>query len=76
LQDVAFAGYHVPSLATSIDSAGLQEAQALAAAGGLGAATAAAEEQILREYLAGVRPRLRALGLDLPQRPHARLGLV
>jgi hypothetical protein len=74
LSKVAFAGYHVPSLATAIDSAPEQEARERTAAGGLGAATALQEEQIFRDYLATARRRLQALGIELPAVSHPRLG--
>lgn len=74
LRKVAFAGYHVPSLATAIDSAPEQQAQEIAAAAGLGAATAMQEEHVLRDYLATARQRLQALGVALPAVSHPRLG--
>ncbi|MBN9459937.1 MAG: hypothetical protein J0H00_01800 [Burkholderiales bacterium] len=74
LKGVAFAGYHIPSLSTTIDGGTEKRAQALAAESGLGAATAPAEEEIFRAYLASARSRLRGLGLELPALPHPRLG--
>ncbi|TRZ99947.1 MAG: hypothetical protein D4R84_01180 [Rhodocyclaceae bacterium] len=71
---VAFSGYHVPSLATVIDSAPEQRAQEMTAAAGLGAATATQEEQLFRDYLATARRRLQALGIELPAVSHRRLG--
>jgi len=74
LHDVAFAGYHLPSLSTAIDSSGEQHAQELAADVGLGAATAAQEEEIFGAYLKAARTRLGTLGLRLPVLSHPRLG--
>ena len=74
VRNVAFAGYHVPSLATAIDSAPEQQAQALTAAAGLGAATAVEEEHLFRDYLASARLRLLTLGIELPAIQHPRLG--
>ena len=74
LQDVAYAGYHVASLATAIDSSPEQAAQALCATAGLGAATASEEEEAFRDYLAAARTRLQALGIALSAAPHPRLG--
>lgn len=74
LRGVAFAGYHVPSLSTAIDSGTEQRAQAVAADAGLGATTASQEEEIFRSYLTDTRARLLTLGLSLPVLPHPRLG--
>jgi len=76
LHKVAFAGYHLPSLATTIDSAAEQGAQQAAAAAGLGAATAPEEEQIFRDYLVTARAHLQALGIALPALSHPRLGAL
>lgn len=75
LSQVALAGYHLPSLA-SMDSAAEQQAQALAAGAGLGAATAAQEERVFRDYLALARVRLQGLGIALPAVAHPRLGTL
>jgi len=74
LRDVAFAGYHVPSLSSDVDSSTEQRAQAVAADAGLGAAAPSQEEEIFRSYLNDARARLLTLGLSLPALPHPRLG--
>jgi len=76
LHKVAFAGYHIPSLATAIDSAPEQAAQQVTAAAGLGAATALEEERIFRNYLITARARLATLGMTLPEVSHPRLGVI
>lgn len=74
LRDVAFAGYHVPSLSIMIDSGAEQHSQALAAEVGLGAATTVQEERIFGTFLSNARTGLHELGLRLPVLPHPRLG--
>lgn len=74
LQDVAFAGYHIPSLSSTIDTRAEAAAATRVAEAGLGAATPEREEQALRDYLASARARLAALGLALPALRHPVLG--
>lgn len=74
LMDVALAGYHVPSLSTSIDYGTEERAQTLAADSGLGAATPSQEQEIVRAYLSNVRARLFDMGLTLTALRHPRLG--
>lgn len=74
MEHVAFSGYHVPSLSTTIDDPALLAATTLAAEAGLGAATPAQEEQTLVGYLANARQRLAQLGVQLPRAQHPRIG--
>lgn len=74
LSGVAFAGYHVPSLSSILDSDTEQSDQAVAADAGLGAATSTQEEDIFCAYLKNTRDRLLGLGLNLPVLSHPRLG--
>jgi hypothetical protein len=76
LADVALAGYHVPSLATAIDSSAEQAAATLVAESGLGAVTPAAEEACCAAYLARARQRLAELGIPMPPLAHPRLGAL
>ncbi|VTU24098.1 hypothetical protein [Variovorax sp. PBL-E5] len=76
LRHVAFAGYHIPSLATEIDSGPDAAAATQAAEAGLGAATPQQEEQAFKAYLGDARGRLAALGFALPALQHPRLGEV
>lgn len=76
LQDVAFAGYHVPSLSTTIDARADAAAATLAAEAGLGAATPDSEQQAFVAYVANARTRLGQLGIALPMLRHPVLGEV
>lgn len=74
IEDVEFAGYHCVALAADIDTRRESADLELAAHAGLGAATAAEEVAILREYVARSRARFADLGLVLPAIEHATLG--
>jgi len=76
LRHVAFTGYHIPSLSSSIDTAADDAAATLAAEAGLGAATPAQERASFRQYLADARTRLGELGIVLPVLRHPSLGEV
>lgn len=76
LRHVAFAGYHIPSLSSTIDSAADDAAAILAAEAGLGAATPAQERAAFQRYLADARTRLAELGIALPVLRHPALGDV
>ncbi|GAA4355348.1 hypothetical protein GCM10023165_47380 [Variovorax defluvii] len=76
LQEVAFAGYHIPSLSSEIDASAESAAATLVAEAGLGAATPAREQQAFRDYLSSARARLGELGLALPVLRHPVLGEV
>jgi hypothetical protein len=74
IETVEFAGYHCVALASDIDTMPESNDLKLAADAGLGAATAADELAIFREYVAGSRERFADLGLALPEILHPRLG--
>ena len=74
LQGVAFAGYHIPSLATDIDARPDAADATLVAEAGLGAATPESERQAFVDYLVNARARLAQLGLELPPLRHPVLG--
>jgi hypothetical protein len=76
IEEVEFAGYHCASLATRIDAAPEIADLERVAAAGLGAATAAQEEAIFRDWLTLSRQRFAELGLELPMIEHPRLGSV
>jgi hypothetical protein len=65
VRDTEMKGYHCPWLAP--EHAGAEaEADAITASAGLGAATRAAEEQTLANYVANARLKLAELGIVLP----------
>ncbi|QHE88648.1 hypothetical protein [Hydrogenophaga sp. BPS33] len=74
--EVLWKGYHVPTLATEIDTAQDREDRRLLAQAGLGAAVAADEEAVLLDWLTRSRQRLGELDIELPLMRHDRLGLV
>jgi hypothetical protein len=76
LEHVAFAGYHVPSLAVDIDASAEVAAARSVAEAGLGAVTPEAEEALFKSYLERVRKRLGELGIPLPALAHPRLGAL
>lgn len=76
VRDVAFSGYTIPSLSTSIDSSAEQQAAATASAAGLGAVTAEAEQEIFRQGLGDARSRFQKLGILLPKIAHPKLGPI
>jgi hypothetical protein len=73
---VALAGYHLPTLAVRIDTRAEAAAAAAVAAAGLGAVTAAEEEQAFAGYLGRARQRLAELGVEVPRLDHPRLGAL
>jgi len=73
---VAFSGYQIPSLSSTIADAPLLAAITLAAESGLGAATPAQEEATFAAYLGRARERLAQMGLALGPASHPRLGTV
>ena len=74
VEDVEFAGYHCVALAADIDTTPESTDLELAARAGLGAATAAEEVEIFREYMTRSRERFANLGLALPVIQHTKLG--
>jgi hypothetical protein len=76
VEHVALAGYHVPSLASGIDTHGELAAAATVAAAGLGAVSSELEEAAFTAYMTRARQRLAELGIEVPPVRHARLGDV
>ncbi len=76
IEKVAFAGYQVPTLSSTIDTGPEADAMARAAAAGLGAVDAAMEEQLFSGYLQRARQRLSAHGVSPRACRHPRLGTV
>lgn len=74
--EVLWKGYHVPTLATDIDTTQDAADRRLLAQAGLGAAEAAEEEAVLLDWLAHSRQRLGEFDIELPLIRHDRLGLV
>ncbi|MET4576645.1 hypothetical protein [Ottowia thiooxydans] len=74
--EVAFSGYHIPTLSTQIDTRPDASAATLAAEAGLGAATPESEQHAFKQYLQNAFDRLGQLGFA-PTRPqHPVLGLL
>ena len=73
IEDIEFAGYHLPWLAAN-SAAAEAAADATTAAAGLGAATPEAEAQAFRDALAELRAVLAPLGVTLPPLHHPLLG--
>jgi hypothetical protein len=65
VRETEFKGYHCPWLAPEY-AAAEEEADAVIAAAGLGAATRAAEEDVLASYVANARSKLAEFGIALP----------
>ena len=76
IEEVAFSGYHIPSLSTQIDTREESAAATLVAEAGLGAATPEREQQAFREYLQSAFQRLEELGFKLPAVQHPTLGKI
>ncbi|MBN9429356.1 MAG: hypothetical protein J0H09_22900 [Burkholderiales bacterium] len=74
IENVAFTGYHVPTLSATIDTRADAQAAALLEQAGLGAIDAAREEQVFVDYLGRARQRLAELGIVPVVAPHPRLG--
>jgi hypothetical protein len=74
VEDVAFSGYHIPSLNTQIDVQPESSAATLVAEAGLGAATPEREQQVFKEYLHNAFQRLGEMGFKLPSVTHPVLG--
>ncbi|MGD9943325.1 MAG: hypothetical protein AB7L76_00270 [Burkholderiaceae bacterium] len=74
VENVAYAGYHVPTLSSSIDSSSEARDAALLEQAGLGAVSAAREEQVFVDYLGRAQSRLAELGITPELAPHPRLG--
>ncbi len=67
IEDVAFSGYHIPSLSTQIDAQAESSAATLVAEAGLGAATPQREQQAFKDYLQNAFQRLGELGFTMPR---------
>ena len=76
IRTIEFAGYHCAALATQLDPGAEAADLDRVAAAGLGAAPAADELTIFRDWLAESRARFAELGLALPRIEHARLGAL
>jgi len=76
IRTIEFAGYHCAALATQLDPGAEAADLDRVAAAGLGAAPAADELTIFRDWLAESRARFAELGLALPTIEHARLGAL
>lgn len=76
VENVAFSGYHVPSLSTQIDSQAECAAATLTAEAGLGAATPESEQRAFMDYLRNAFSRLEQLGLAVPRPRHPKLGAL
>lgn len=74
IEEVAFAGYHIPSLSTAIDAQAEGAAATLAAEAGLGAATPESERRAFKEYLQNAFDRLAQLGFVMTRPRHPVLG--
>ncbi|WP_423460569.1 hypothetical protein [Ottowia sp. VDI28] len=76
ITDVAFSGYHIPSLSTTIDAQAEDAASTLAAEAGLGAATPESERLAFKAYLQNAFNRLEQLGFAVARPEHPVLGKV
>lgn len=76
IQDVAFSGYHIPSLSTTIDSGSDSRAATLAAEAGLGAATPESEQNAFKAYMQNAFNRLEQLGFSVRRPEHKLLGAL
>ena len=74
IEEVAFSGYHIPSLSTTIDAQAEGAAATLAAEAGLGAATPESERRAFKEYLQNAFDRLGQLGFVVTRPRHPVLG--
>ncbi len=74
IANVAYAGYHIPTLSETLDASAEADALRRTAAAGLGAVTPEEEERLFTGYLGRARERLASLGVVVRLRPHARLG--
>lgn len=73
---VACAGYHVPSLSTTLDTTAEVLAARRVADAGLGAVSAGEEERVAVASFAQSRERLSALGIPCAPVAHPRLGAL
>ncbi|MGE0796677.1 MAG: hypothetical protein AB7G13_17860 [Lautropia sp.] len=76
IETVAFSGYQVATLSTTIDTAPDIAAMAAASDAGLGAVTAATEERVFTDYLQRARERLAGSGVAPRACRHPRLGPI
>ncbi|WP_156913912.1 hypothetical protein [Comamonas badia] len=74
VEEVAFSGYHIPSLSSTIGAQAEEAAAMLVAEAGLGAATPETELRTFKEYLQNAFHRLEQLGFVMTRPRHPVLG--